>query len=154
MTDDDLVRLATRYFTALDTRDSDALADTLAGSCLLIIETHNIIHDGKQAICALFESRWTVLSDRMVKARHRDVIHSPSQSSGRITSHQPPVSQAYAEWLTVRDVHWDIGAIEHLIRLPGYENSCYSGCWQLLQNPNHSSVSTQGHFHQLQRTKS
>ena len=30
MTDDDLVRLATRYFTALDTRDSDALADTLA----------------------------------------------------------------------------------------------------------------------------
>ena len=86
MTDDDLVRLATRYFTALDTRDSDALADTLADSCLLIIETHNIIHDGKQAICALFESRWTAPSDRMVKARHQDVIHSPSQSSGRITS--------------------------------------------------------------------
>lgn len=79
MTDDDLVRLATRYFTALDTRDSDALADTLADSCLLIIETHNIIHDGKQAICALFESRWTAPSERMVKARHQDVIHSPSQ---------------------------------------------------------------------------
>ena len=46
MTDDDLVRLATRYFTALDTRDSDALADPLADSCLLIIETHNIIYDG------------------------------------------------------------------------------------------------------------
>ena len=86
MTDDDLVRLATRYFTALDRRDSDSLADTLADSCLLIIETHNIIHDGKQAICALFESRWTAPSDRMVKARHQDVIHSPSQSSGRITS--------------------------------------------------------------------
>ena len=86
MTDDDLVSLATRYFTALDRRDCDALADTLADSCLLIIETHNIIHDGKQAICALFESRWTVPSDRMVKARHQDVIHSPSQSSGRITS--------------------------------------------------------------------
>ena len=86
MTDDDLVRLATRYFTALDTRDSDALADTLADSCLLIIETHNIIHDGKQAICTLFESRWTVPSERMVKVRHQDVIHSPSQSSGRITS--------------------------------------------------------------------
>ena len=34
MTDDDLVRLATRYFTALDRRDSDAIADTLADSCL------------------------------------------------------------------------------------------------------------------------
>ena len=85
MTDDDLVRLATRYFTALDTRDSDTLVDTLADPCLLIIETHNIIHDAKQAICALFESRWTVPSDRMVKARHQDVIHSPFQSSGRIT---------------------------------------------------------------------
>ena len=37
MTDDDLVRIATRYFTALDKRDSNALADTLADSCLLII---------------------------------------------------------------------------------------------------------------------
>ena len=68
MTDDDLVRLATRYFTALDTRDSDALADTIADPSRLIIETHNIIHDGKQAICALFESLWTAPSDRMLKA--------------------------------------------------------------------------------------
>lgn len=86
MTDDDLVRLATRYFTALDSRDSDALADTLADTCVLAIVTHDIIHDGKQSICALFESRWAVPADRMVKARHHDFIHSPSQSSGRITS--------------------------------------------------------------------
>ena len=62
MTDDELVRLATRYFTALDARDSDALTDKLAVSCLLIIGTHNIIDDGiiddgKQAILVLFESR-------------------------------------------------------------------------------------------------
>ena len=87
MTDDDLVRLATRYFTALDTRDSDALADTLADSCLLIIETHNIIHDGKQAICALFESRWTVPSDRMVKA-HTSRRH-PFAVSVQRPHHQP-----------------------------------------------------------------
>ena len=30
MTDDDLVRLAMRYFTSLDKRYSDTLADTLA----------------------------------------------------------------------------------------------------------------------------
>ena len=86
MTDDDLIALAMRYFTALDARDSDALADTLADDCVLKIETHHIRYDGKGAICTLFESRWEVPPDLLVQARHHDFTHSPSPSSGRITS--------------------------------------------------------------------
>jgi len=86
MTDDDLIQLAMRYFTALDARDSDALADTLADDCVLTIETHDIRHEGRQAICALFTSRWEVPKDMLVQARHHDFTHSPSQSSGRIAS--------------------------------------------------------------------
>ena len=86
MTDDDLIQLAMRYFTALDSRDADALADTLADDCVLTIETHDITYDGRQAICALFASRWEVPPDRLIQARHHGFTHSPSQSSGRITS--------------------------------------------------------------------
>ena len=85
MTDDDLIALP-RDISPRWIGVTAILSPTRLRIPVLIIETHNIIHDGKQAICALFESRWTVPSDRMVKARHQDVIHSPSQSSGRITS--------------------------------------------------------------------
>lgn len=86
MRDEDLIKLAMRYFTALDARDSDALADTLAENCVLRIESHDITYNGKPAICALFVSRWEVPLATMIKARHHDFTHSPSPSYGRITS--------------------------------------------------------------------
>ena len=86
MTDDDLIQLAMRYFTALDARDSDALADASADECVLRIETHDITPNGKAAIRALFESRWQVPPDTMIMARHHDFTHSPSPSCGRVTS--------------------------------------------------------------------
>lgn len=86
MTNDDLIQLAMRYFTALDAHDSDALASTLGKDCVLRIETHDITHNGRAAIRALFVSRWDVPPDAMITARHHDFTHSPSPSSGRITS--------------------------------------------------------------------
>ena len=86
MTDDDLIDLAGRYFTALDARDSDALASILAEDCVLKIETHDITHNGRTAIRALFASRWQVPLDALITARHHDFTHSPSPSCGRITS--------------------------------------------------------------------
>ena len=86
MTDDDLIDLAGRYFTALDSRDSDALASILAEDCVLKIETHDITHNGRAAIRALFASRWQVPPDAIIRARHHDFTHSPSSSCGRITS--------------------------------------------------------------------
>ena len=86
MTDDDLIDLAGRYFTALDARDSDALASILAEDCVLKIETHGITHNGRAAIRTLFASRWQVPPDAIIRARHHDFTHSPSSSCGRITS--------------------------------------------------------------------
>lgn len=86
MTDDDLVDLAGRYFTALDARDSDALDNILAEDCVLKIETHDITHNGKAAIRALFALRWQVPPDAIIRARHHDFTHSPSSSCERITS--------------------------------------------------------------------
>ena len=86
MTHDDLIDLAGRYFMALDARDSEALASTLAEDCVLKIETHDITHHGKAAIRALFAARWQGPLDTMITARHHDFTHSPSPSCGRITS--------------------------------------------------------------------
>ena len=86
MTNDDLIDLAGRYFTALDSRDSDALASILAEDCVLKIETHDITHNGRAAIRVLFASRWQVPPDAIIRARHHDFTHSPSSSCGRITS--------------------------------------------------------------------
>ncbi len=86
MTGDELIGLAMRYFTALDDRNSYALASLLDDDCVLCIETHDITHHGRAAIRALFAARWEVPPDTMVKARHHDFIHSPSPSGGRLTS--------------------------------------------------------------------
>ncbi|MGB1105273.1 MAG: nuclear transport factor 2 family protein [Alphaproteobacteria bacterium] len=86
MTDEELIQLAMRYFTVLDDRDSDALANILAEDCVLRIETHDITHHGRAAIRSLFAARWEVSPDMMVKARHHDFTHSPSASCGRIAS--------------------------------------------------------------------
>ena len=82
MTDGELTRLATRYFTALDARDPDALAKTLAEDCVLRIETHDITYEGRDAIRTLFATRW----EGALQAIHHDFTHSPSAVSGRITS--------------------------------------------------------------------
>lgn len=82
MTDEALIELATRYFTALDARDPDALAAMLSADSVLTIETHNIRYDGREAIRALFAERWK----GALRALHHDFTHSPSPSTGRITS--------------------------------------------------------------------
>ena len=82
MTNDALTDLAMRYFTALDARDPDALAETLAETCVLSIETHGLSYDGRTAIRRLFATRW----QGDLHAVHHDFTHSPSQSTGRITS--------------------------------------------------------------------
>lgn len=82
MTDDQLIALAMRFFAALDARDPQALADTLAEDCIFSIETHGIIHNGQQAICELFSSRW----ESTVHAVHHDFTHTPSASAGRVAS--------------------------------------------------------------------
>lgn len=82
MSEEELTDLARQYFTALDARDPDALAETLSENCVLKIETHGIHYDGRKAICALFAERWT----QALRARHHDFTHSPSPSTSRITS--------------------------------------------------------------------
>lgn len=82
MTDAELTALAERYFTALDARDPDALADTLAKDCILTIETHGIAYEGRDAIRALFATRW----EGPLRAVHHDFTQSPSSSTGRIAS--------------------------------------------------------------------
>lgn len=82
MTDDDLTALATRYFTALDARDADALADTLSPDCVVTIETHGITYAGRAAVRDLFATRW----QGPMRAVHHDFTHSPSASTGRIAS--------------------------------------------------------------------
>lgn len=80
MTDEQLTALATRFFAALDARDAQALAATLAEDCIFSIETHGITHNGRQAICDLFSSRW----EGTVHAVHHDFTHTPSAIAGRI----------------------------------------------------------------------
>lgn len=81
-TDESLIHLITAYFTALDARDPDALADTLAEDCLLRIETHDISYAGRDAVCTLFATRW----EAPLRAVHHDFTHTPSGSTGRIAS--------------------------------------------------------------------
>lgn len=82
MTDDELTALAMRYFAALDARDPDALADTLAEDCVVTIETHGVTYNGRQAIRDLFSTRW----EGPLRAVHHDFTHTPSASTGRIAS--------------------------------------------------------------------
>lgn len=82
MTNEDLTDLAMRYFSALDARNPDALAETLAEDCALTIETHAITHAGRAAIRELFATRW----QGPLRAVHHDFTHSPSASTGRIAS--------------------------------------------------------------------
>ncbi|MBT8409403.1 MAG: nuclear transport factor 2 family protein [Alphaproteobacteria bacterium] len=82
MTDADLIRLAERYFTALDDREPEALAGCLSEACTLTIETHGIAYDGRAAICELFATRWR----GHMRARHHDFTHTPSAACGRIAS--------------------------------------------------------------------
>ncbi len=111
MTGDELIELATRYFTALDDRDSDALANLLAEDCVLRIETHDITHHGRAAIRALFTARWEAPPDTMVNARHHDFTHSPSPSCWRITSQftvtysgpEAPAPKSNANVFSMRD---------------------------------------------------
>lgn len=79
---DALITLAEAYFTSLDARNVDALAETLAEDCMLSIETHGIVYEGRDAICALFADRW----QGPMRAVHHEFTHSPSPSTGRITS--------------------------------------------------------------------
>lgn len=82
MTDAELTALAVRYFTALDARDPDAMAETLAEDCVLTIETHGIIHSGRKAIRDLFSDR----REGPQRAVHHDFTHTPSNSTGRLAS--------------------------------------------------------------------
>jgi len=82
MTDDGLTELAMRYFKALDARDPDALAETLAEDCVVTIETHGIRYDGREAVRKLFAIRW----EGPLRAVHHDFTHSPSAAKGRIAS--------------------------------------------------------------------
>ncbi len=85
MTGDELIELATRYFTALDDRDSDALANLLAEDCVLRIETHDITHHGRAAIRALFTARWEVPTHTKVNERNHYYTNSTSPTCSRIT---------------------------------------------------------------------
>lgn len=82
MTDDELTELAKRYFAALDTRDPDDLANTLAEDCIMTIATHGTTYAGRHAIRTLFATRW----EQPLRAVHHDFTHSPSPSTGRIAS--------------------------------------------------------------------
>ena len=44
---------------SLDAFDPEALAETLTDDCRLVIETHGIRYDGRDAITGLFAERWT-----------------------------------------------------------------------------------------------
>lgn len=79
---DPLTALAVNYFTALDARDLDALADTMAPDCVLSIETHGVVYNGRDAICDLFAKRWKGPQ----RAIHHDFTHTPSPDTGRIAS--------------------------------------------------------------------
>ncbi|MEM1431335.1 MAG: nuclear transport factor 2 family protein [Pseudomonadota bacterium] len=82
MTEAGLVALAEAYFAALDARDPEDLAATLAEEAVLSIETHGIAHTGRDAIVRLFAARW----EGPLRARHHDFTHSPAAAHGRITS--------------------------------------------------------------------
>lgn len=82
MTDSALTALAMRYFAALDARDPNAVAQTLAEDCILTIQTHDITYSGRDAIRTLFATRW----EGPLQAVHHDFTHTPSHSTGRITS--------------------------------------------------------------------
>ena len=58
MTDPELTALAMRYFAALDARNLNAVARTLAKDCILTIQTHSIIYFGRVSIRTLFQTRW------------------------------------------------------------------------------------------------
>ena len=82
MTDSELTELVIRYFSALDARDPDALAQTLAKDCILKIQTHDITYSGRDTISTFFATRW----EGTLKAVHHNFTHTPSHSTGRIAS--------------------------------------------------------------------
>jgi hypothetical protein len=79
----DMIRLSEGFFAALDAMDPDALRNLLTDDCVLNIETHGLVHEGRAAIVDLFSTRW---DGAAVTARHHDFSHTADPAANRIAS--------------------------------------------------------------------
>jgi ketosteroid isomerase-like protein len=82
VTQQDLIELVNRYFSAVDGQDIETIKDTLAPNCIFTVETHGIRLEGHAQIERMFDRLWT--SHAGVK--HHDFVYIASSEDGRIAT--------------------------------------------------------------------
>jgi len=82
MTNDDLIGLTQRYFTAVDGEDFEALSGTLTNDCVFTVETHGVRLQGTEEIRGMFRRLW----DSHEAVRHQDFVYVPAPEDGRIAA--------------------------------------------------------------------
>lgn len=83
MTRDQIIAMSTAYFDAIDAMDVQALRELLTNDCVLIIESHGITYDGRDAIVDLFAARW---KDPVVTSIHVGFAHVADTQTNRVAS--------------------------------------------------------------------
>ncbi len=82
MTEQQMIELVGRYFTAVDGEDFASIAATLADDCVFTVETHGIRLRGLDEIGEMFTRLW---ADHAA-VRHYDFVHVASPGDGRIAT--------------------------------------------------------------------
>ena len=80
MTKQQMIDLVARYFHAVDAKDFAAVAETLAGDCILSVETHGVRFHGLAEIEPMFRRLW----ETHAAVRHHDFIYIIDPDLGRI----------------------------------------------------------------------
>jgi ketosteroid isomerase-like protein len=83
MTRDEMIALSEAFFDAADAFDVAALCKVLSENCVLSIETHGIVHEGRAAISDLFETRWRGAA---ITAVHHDRSHTADLEASRVAT--------------------------------------------------------------------
>ena len=82
MTEQEMIKLVERYFTAVDGEDFAVIASTLAADCVFTVETHGIRLEGVEEIRGMFDRLW---ADHAA-VRHHDFTHIVAPGDGRVAS--------------------------------------------------------------------
>ena len=82
VTQQDLIDLVNRYFSAVDGGDIETIKGTLSPNCVFTVETHGIRLEGHSQIERMFDRLWT----RHAAVKHHKFVYIASPEDGRIAT--------------------------------------------------------------------
>lgn len=82
MTDDAMIELVRRYFSAVDNGDLDGVLSTLALDCRFTVETHGIELNGHHELRGMYERLW----QNHAAMVHDQMTFIPNAAAGRIAA--------------------------------------------------------------------